>query len=256
MSGQRQIKIEVRDGKVFLDGEEQSLEIEAVKTLHVRVTGLSRFSSLDRYAGTATRRTQIRGHGAIDDTVQVLGLSARTDKLEVSIQAAPPSEASEARIEWRSDLGWLAADWETRSAECWYLQCYVPAETFSELDQEYREGRLQVLSLGVRAAMWAPWSPFPHAERTPWHLLPGKHGTSAHVVGELGAINWGDQLPTEGPKAGHQHSHTTDTDDRLLQRTAEAPRSSARAIRDALTPYMWGMITVICLLVIIAVRSG
>lgn len=65
-----------------------------------------------------------------------MGVDARTRKLDVSFRPVPNGE--EEKFAWRAHIGWMDADWELRSSETWWIECYLPGDVYSEIEQEYR----------------------------------------------------------------------------------------------------------------------
>lgn len=256
MADKLRLKAEVREGVLYLDGVKQDLQIEQHKSLQIRVAGIRRFNGFSFYKedGPPSRTRQLRGTGTIEDSLEVLGVESRSRKLSVSFQPSPETEDS--RFVWQAHLGWMASDWELSIHEGWYVQCYLPLDAFEELEREHIAGHIKAFSFGVKAEMWAPWSPMPHVDNTRWHLPPDTFNTGAHVIGRVDGLGWSDGVM---PRDEHDEAipSAETADDRDDGQPAESPlatimKTGAEANAKIAQILGWGMPAVVALLAVIA----
>ncbi len=222
--------VEVKDGRILIDGVDQGLEVAHHQGLRMTVTGLRKSRTVQMLDGRRLDDTRIHGMGILDGTLGSVGASDKVKAVAVVVQSAPTGEE---RLDWHTYVGYSADD-EFPDDTPWAVQARLPPEVWAMLIAEFDAGRVQRLSMDVDGGMWSKPTPFFHDPR-PHLMLPPKGGGAGHAIAKTISITWGTEIVTMPDEAA-----------------APLTTSGAGRVRQLLT---WGLPAIVGLLAIIAART-
>lgn len=255
------VDIEVRDGKIVLDGKELDLQQGSHKDVRFRVTKLCRRNYNTVYDGTVISTVQISGLAKTEDRLKIVGMPDRTNTVVISIKGIEAGLNSEDHyLAWTANMGFISGMWEIDSSDQWYLTCYVPTEIIERLIADYDAGRIVDLAVGVKTNLWSAWSPFPNAGPVDWHMLADKFGGTAGADGKVEFLHWSD-VPLESLSDQVEDEELEDavSKDQAPAKAPDSPladimRAGTEASARLAKTWAWGMPTIVILLAIIAAR--
>ena len=221
--------VEIKDGKILVDGVDQGLEIAEHQSLRVAVTDLRKARTAQIVDGKRWDDTRIFGTGLLDGTIGVVGMDVKQRTVEVVIQSAP---AGETQLDWHSFLGVSWSDPEFSDVDSWAIQTRLPADLWLNLASEFDAGRVQEISLAIDAPLWMKRTPFFHDRRPHMMFAPDRNG--GHAMGKATSVTWGTGSAAISP----------------VEPSVAPPVHDDTKIRQLLT---WGIPAIIVLLVVIAV---
>lgn len=254
------VDIEVKDGKIVLDGKEVDLQQGQFKSLRFKVSQFCKrtYNSVDD--GKAMSDSRIAGLAITEDRLSIVGMPESTRRLSFSVRGIDGGpEGKNDYLSWTAHIGFNAGSWEINSADQWYVECYVPMQVAQDLIRAYDAGRIVDMSISLKTELWWRWDPFPHSGSTEWHLVADKYGVTAGSSAKIDGLHWSDapleQIDTSIPEQD-------DPDDPERPQPAALPESplagimlaGTRASEKLAKTWAWGMPAIVVLLAIIAAR--
>lgn len=178
-------KAEIRDGKIFIDGVDQGLELAKHQGLRMTVAGLRKSRTVQMLDGRRLDDTRIRGTGRLEGSLGIVGTDLTVREVEVIVQPAPDGEE---RLDWLTYVGYSDDDEVPREAP-WAIQARLPRDVWAGLIAEFDAGRVQELGLDVQGGMWMKRTPFFYDPRA--HLMLAPDGNGGHAMAKATSITWG-----------------------------------------------------------------
>lgn len=260
------VDIDIKDGKVILDGKELSLQQGQTKSLACDVERLGYRTANSVYDGKATTERRIVGVAVTEDRVRIVGIKESTKRFSFSVRGIEPEpDGLQSKHAWTAHVGFNAGMWEVDSADNWYIEAYVPMLLADAMIREYEAGRLANVHIRLETELWSEWSPFPNAGPIEWSMMPSKYGTNAHANARIEGLHWSDgPLRDEGPELGPEPVPEPDVRGRsepaVEARPQESPLAAimlagTKANERIARTWAWGMPAIVFLLAIIAARS-
>jgi hypothetical protein len=192
--------VDIRNGKIHVDGADQGLEIAEHQSLEITVTGIRKSRTARVVDGKRWDDTRLYGVGTLEGTLGVVGSDIRQKTVDVIVQSAP---ASEPHLDWQTFLGLAWADPEVSDKDSWAIQTRIPADLWAVMVAEFDAGRVQEIALSIEVPLWAKPMPFFHNPKPHLMFAPEKRG--GHAMGKATSITWGTEttaistLPSEMP---------------------------------------------------------
>lgn len=115
--------VEIKGGKIHIDGADQGLEIAEYQPLRLTMTGVRKARTVQMVDGNRWDDTRLYGTGTLRGTLGVVGSDVRQRTADVIVQSAP---ASEPQLEWHTFLGLSWADPEVSDDDSWANQTSIP----------------------------------------------------------------------------------------------------------------------------------
>ncbi|MCJ2020975.1 hypothetical protein MKK70_01275 [Methylobacterium sp. E-041] len=209
------LKSIVTDGTMAIPEVEGEWHHDPYRTLWVEVSNLKMGQAVSTDYGTISRTPQISGMATIRrDTVRLAGWGDTCRVLPVTIRPAIPQEDGNGYTPFTSVLGFIAGDWEFKSEDAWFLECWIPEMDMAAMLAAYRAGEMPSFHLGVKLDLWI----MKGDEHTPpgygvtWYLAPhADHASESPEVarGTVRHLSWSDApqpkvdeddgVPEQGP---------------------------------------------------------
>ena len=195
------VKTEVRENKLYVEGEEAPFVQGAIRRLLLEVDNLTFHDSFEIADGKANRSRALRGEAAMKgDKLRIAGSDKpAVSRLRFAARPAPanpdPFNGKKVSYDWRANLGYIPYDGEIGIDEAWYVEMYVPEAEFDILMGEYRAGRADRLHVRLRTDLWVADDDWyvPVAFGVTWHFVPGDRGSVDFPRtgwGDVGQIIW------------------------------------------------------------------
>lgn len=254
------VDIEVRGGKIVLDGKELELQQGQFKSLCFKISNLCKrtYNSVDDRKARSDSR--IAGLAITEDRLSIVGMPDTTRRVSFSVRGVNGvPEVKDDYLAWTAHVGFIAGSWETNSADQWYLECYVPMSVADELVKAYDAGRIVDMSIVLKTELWSRRDPFPYSGSTEWHMLADKYGSTAGSSAKIDGLHWSD-APLDKIDTSIPEDDKPDTSQKPAPSAPpESPLASimlsgTRASERLAQTWAWGMPAVVILLVIIAAR--
>jgi hypothetical protein len=221
--------VEIKDGKIFVDGVDQGLERDDTQHLRLTAKGIHKVHSVSLIDGKPFENRCLAATGKIHGSLGLAGQSYKVREVEVVIQAAPPDRAD---LDWHAFVGASFADGEIFEEDSWAIQTRIPGDVWRRLEADYDAGRVREIDLAVQAPLWAKRTAFFVNPRPDMMLTPDSNGNGGATHGKTSGITWRDRMPpVESP--------TTEKEPALPKRLVDT--------------IVWSMPAIVVLLVIIAV---
>ena len=206
MAGQAKrarLKSVVTDGTLTVPEIAGEWHHEPFRTLWVEVSDLRLGQAVSTDYGTISRSPQLSGMAKIQrDTLRLAGWGDICRTLPVTIRPAIPQEDGNGYTPFTGVLGFIAGDWEFKSEDTWFLECWIPEEDMAAMLAAYRAGEMPSFHLGVKLDLWITKGDehAPPGYGVTWYLAPhSDHASESPDVarGTVRQLSWSDAPPKE-----------------------------------------------------------
>jgi len=181
------------DGKLEVEGDKYPLIQGMIRSLVIEVRDVTYHRYYEVYDGKTTAGGRVSGTAHIQkgDALDVAGMQGvKTTQIPFSVRAT-----DSAQHQWTCSIGFLPYDWEVGHQDEFYIECYVPTDTFGDLESAYVAGRVTTLSMFLDTNLWI----HDFDEHTPpsgdvtWFLVPEVQRQSdmpRHESGRIKTFGW------------------------------------------------------------------
>jgi hypothetical protein len=210
-------RAQVRDGKLYIEGEKEPYVQGAIRHLRLTIRKLRyhRIFEVDD-DGKVRQGGWLRGTAIIEgDALTVAGSGLpKVREIPFSLREALEPET---KYHWQMSIGFLPHDWEIGNDDEYYCECYAPESMFTELVKAYLIGKAEQLKVLAHTKLWVrqvDWHK-PVGIGVTWYLVPSTDRQSDmpdHVRGNITQLSWSDGPIAEPPAdlAEEPRSQATD----------------------------------------------
>ncbi|KQO68510.1 hypothetical protein ASF22_19875 [Methylobacterium sp. Leaf87] len=170
------------------------------RTFWVEVSGIGLSQVVSTDYGAITRSSHLTGMATIRrDRVRLAGWGDACKSLPVTIRPAIPQEDGNGYTPFTGVLGFIPGDWEIKTEDSWFLECWIPEVDMAAMLAAYRAGEMPSFHLGTKLDLWIAKGD----EHTPigygvtWYLVPseGRPSESPEVArGTVRLVSWSDAV--------------------------------------------------------------
>jgi len=238
------VDVEIRNGKIFIDGHDQGLERDDHQHMRLTVRDIRKSHTVAMLDQTKLEDRRLHGSGDLEGTLGLAGQTHSVKSVDVIIQAAP---ADRADLDWHTFIGASFADGELSDEDAWTVQVRVPGDVWRRLEFDYDADQAREIELNVEAPLWCKPVPFFHQRRPDLKLTPDRNGGGGATHGRTTGITWLDRAPANGPIQEH-----TANDDFAPAVPAQVPLPLSSSV---ITTVTWTLPVIVILLAYIAARA-
>jgi hypothetical protein len=167
-------RAEVREGRLYIEGEKEAYVQDAIRTLFLTVRKLTYHRTFQiGDDGKVWQGGRISGTAAIDGDMLTVAGSGLPKVCEIPFSVRPVPE-DETKYHWQMSVGFLPHDWEIGNDDEYYCECYAPEPVFNELVKAYLMGKAAEVKVGAHTKLWTRHvdSYAPVGVNVTWYLVP------------------------------------------------------------------------------------
>lgn len=232
------IAVEVKDGRIFIDSEDQGLECDDRQHMRLTARDIRKSHTVTMLDQNRLENRCLRGSGTLEGTLGLVGQTHSVKNVEVVIQTAP---AERPDLDWHTFIGASFADGEIFDEDTWALAVRIPGDVWKRLEFDYDAEQAREIDLIVEAPLWCKRVPFFSPRQPDLKLTPDRNGGGGATRGRTTSITWRD-----GPARGEHVA--------LVPAKATGADTTALPQR-VVSTVIWCLPAIVALLLLIAAKG-
>ncbi len=184
------VAVEIKDGKIFIDGQDQGLERDDQEHMRLTVRGLRKAHTVQMLEERLLEDRRLFGTGTVEGSLGLVGQTYTVSTVEVIIQAAPDEKPD---LNWHTLISASFANGEFDEEDRWAIHLCVPGDVWKRLEFDYNSDQACEIDLVVVAPLWCKRTPFFHQRRPELKMPPYRTGSGGATHGKTSSITWRDR---------------------------------------------------------------